>query len=250
MGTPLAFNVFTAPEKPVVGERPRPFGPPLAWDPMTSTLIFGENDAVLVDTLTTVAEAEALADWVALHNRNLATIYITHGHIDHFAGLSVLLQRFPDARAIATPKSVDLMHAQRQRLPIFRKFWPGQLPRTLAFPEPYDNDVFTLEGHELRILEQGRTDTVDTTSLRVPSIGLVVAGDVVYNECHMYVGETTPESRGTGSPRSTAWRHWARRRSSPVTRSPASRTHQRPSRRRGGISSSSAGRPHPATASS
>ena len=93
----------------MVGERVRPFGPPSAFDPSTSTLIFGENDAVLVDTLTTVAEAEALANWVALHHRNLTTIYITHGHPDHFIGLSVLLQRFPEARAIATPQSVELM---------------------------------------------------------------------------------------------------------------------------------------------
>ena len=61
----LGVNVFTAPGKAVVGERPRPFGEPLGWDPITSTLIYGEYDAVLVDTLATVAEAEALADWVA-----------------------------------------------------------------------------------------------------------------------------------------------------------------------------------------
>ena len=29
----------------------------------------------------------------------------------------------------------------------------------------------------------------------MPSIDLVVAGDVLYNECHVYVGDTTPESR-------------------------------------------------------
>jgi glyoxylase-like metal-dependent hydrolase (beta-lactamase superfamily II) len=191
----LSVNVFTAPEKAVVGERPRPFGPPLAWDPMTSTLIYGEHDAVLVDTLTTVAEAEALASWVALHHRHLTTIYITHGHIDHFAGLSVLLERFPDTRAIATPKSIELMRKQAPRQPFYRNLWPGQLPARLALPEPYDGAIFTLEGHELRIIEQGRTDAVDTTSLHVPSIDLVVGGDVLYNECHMYVADTTPESR-------------------------------------------------------
>jgi len=73
----LSVNVFTAPGKTMVGERPRPFGEALGFDPITSTLIFGEYDAVLVDAMTTVAEAEALADWVALHNRNLETIYIT-----------------------------------------------------------------------------------------------------------------------------------------------------------------------------
>ena len=61
--------------------------------------------------------------------------------------------------------------------------------------EPYEDDTFTLEGHELRIIEQGRTDTVHTTSLHVPSVDLVVGGDVLYNQCHMYVAETTPESR-------------------------------------------------------
>jgi len=193
----LSVNVFTAPGKPMVGERPKPFGEALGFDPITSTLIFGENDAVLVDAMTTVAEAEALANWVALHNRNLETIYITHGHFDHFYGLSVLLDRFPGARAIATPKTVDAM--QTSFVPpvnqFARRLFPGQLATKFVSPEPYENDRFTLEGNELRIIEQGRTDSPDTTSLHVPSIGLIVAGDVVYNQCHMYVGDTTPESR-------------------------------------------------------
>src|SRR4029077_15785886 len=150
-GTTLGVNVFTAPGKSVVGERPRPFGEPLGWDPITSTLIYGEYDAVLVDTLATVAEAEALANWVALHHRNLTTIYITHGHFDHFAGLSVMLQRFPEAQAIATPNSVELMRKNSQLIPLLRKRWPGQLPTRIVIPEPYDSDGFTWEGHELRI---------------------------------------------------------------------------------------------------
>ena len=65
----LGVNIFTAPGKAMVGERPKPFGEALGFDPTTSTLLFGEHDAVLVDVMTTVAEAEALADWIALHNR-------------------------------------------------------------------------------------------------------------------------------------------------------------------------------------
>ena len=105
----LSVNVFTAPGKAMVGERPRPFGEALGFDPITSTLIFGEHDAVLVDAMMTVAEAAALADWVALHNRNLETIYITHAHFDHFYGLGILLDRFPGARAIATSDAVKAM---------------------------------------------------------------------------------------------------------------------------------------------
>jgi hypothetical protein len=153
----------------MVGERPKPFGEPLGFDPITSTLIFGEHDAVLVDAMGTLAEAEALADWVALHNRNLQTIYITHGHFDHFYGLSVLLDRFPSARAIATPKTVEAM--QSSFVPplsqFARQLFPGQVPTKLVSPEPYEGDTFTLEGQELRIIEQGHTDSPDTTSLYV-----------------------------------------------------------------------------------
>jgi glyoxylase-like metal-dependent hydrolase (beta-lactamase superfamily II) len=193
----LNVNVFTAPGKTRVGERPKPFGEPFGFDPITSTLIFGEYDAVLVDAMGTVAEAEALADWIALHNRNLETIYITHAHFDHFYGLSILLDRFPGARAIATPNAVKAMEMSFtptvERLA--RRLFPGQVATKLVPPDPYEQETFTLEGHELRIIEQGRTDCPDSTSLYVPSIGLVVAGDVVYNQCRMYVGDTTPESR-------------------------------------------------------
>ncbi|MFC9351815.1 MBL fold metallo-hydrolase [Arthrobacter sp. NPDC057013] len=191
MTSALNFNVFGSPEKPLAGDRPRPFGPPMAWDPMTSTLIYGEHDAVLVDPLTTVTEAEALAAWVNLHHRNLTTIYITHGHLDHFAGLSVLLHHFPDARAIATPKTVEL--ARHQPVAFYRKLLPGQLPAAITLPGPYPEEVFHLEGHELRIIEQGHTDAPDSTSLHVASIDLLVGGDVVYNQCHQYVAKLTPE---------------------------------------------------------
>ena len=91
----LSVNVFTAPGKAMVGEQPKPFGEALGFDPITSTLIYGDYDAVLVDAMTTVAEAAALADWIALHNRNLETIYITHAHFDHFYGSEHSARAFP-----------------------------------------------------------------------------------------------------------------------------------------------------------
>src|SRR6202047_446499 len=166
----LGVNVFTAKGKAMVGERPKPFGEAFGFDPITSTLIFGEYDAVLVDAMTTVAEAEALADWIALHNRNLETIYITHAHFDHFYGLSILLDRFPAARAIATPKTVNAMQMSFSPLVerLARRLFPGQMAAKFVAPEPYEHNTFTLEGQELRIIEQGHTDSPDTTSLYVP----------------------------------------------------------------------------------
>jgi glyoxylase-like metal-dependent hydrolase (beta-lactamase superfamily II) len=194
---PLSYDVFTAPEAPFSAPPPR-VGDPPAWDPKTSTLIFGTHDAVLVDALMTVPEAAALADWIALHQRRLTTIYITHGHGDHFLGLSVLLDRFPGARAVATAGTVQQMRKQSTSQVLdngVRARYPGQIADPVALAEPLDTGRIELEGLPLEVIETGHTDTVDTTSLHVPDLGLIVSGDVAYNHCHMYVATTTPGSR-------------------------------------------------------
>ena len=54
------------------------------WVPTSATLIFGQRDAVLVGAFLTVEQAAALVEWVAGSGKNLTTIYVTHGHGDHF----------------------------------------------------------------------------------------------------------------------------------------------------------------------
>jgi hypothetical protein len=121
----------------------------MAWDATTSTLIFGENDAVLVDALTTVDEAEALARWIELHHRNLATIYVTHRRIDHRSQWSRCRSRRRSWRCTASSSQAGRDHGARAA----------------------------------------------STSLYVPSIDLVGGGDVFYNQCHMMVAASTPQSR-------------------------------------------------------
>jgi glyoxylase-like metal-dependent hydrolase (beta-lactamase superfamily II) len=190
----LSYDVFVAPEKLAKAPPPR-VGDPPAWDPTTSTLIFGARDAVLVDALMTVREATALADWIELHDRRLTTIYITHGHGDHYSGLPVVLGRFPDARAVATAGTVEQMRNGSATAHPYRAWFPGQIADTIPLAEPLDADHFELEGLALEVIETGHTDTVDSTSLYVPDLGLVVTGDVAYNHCHMYVGASTAGSR-------------------------------------------------------
>src|SRR6516225_1629642 len=117
-----------------------------------------------------------LIEWLADSGKNLTTIYITHAHGDHFLGLKPLLDRFPNARALATASTVAAM--QDQIMPDFvRSFWelrfPGQLPSEFVLPKPLDGDTFYLEGAQLHIVYLGHTDTLTTTAVYVPSIGLV-----------------------------------------------------------------------------
>jgi glyoxylase-like metal-dependent hydrolase (beta-lactamase superfamily II) len=191
----LGYDVFVAPEKPFTAPPPA-VGDAPAWDPTTSTLIFGARDAVLVDPLMTVRESAALADWVALHDRDLTTIYITHGHGDHYLGLPIVLDRFPQARVVATPETARHMQHDSQQLDnMLRARFPGQIAETIPLPEPLDSPQIQLEDSVIEIIRTGHTDSLDTTSLHVPDLGLIVSGDVAYNHCHMYVGATSPDSR-------------------------------------------------------
>ena len=168
------------------------------WVPTSATLISGERDAVLVDTFLTVEQSDALVEWVASSGKNLTTIYITHGHGDHFFGLAALLDRFPGARALATSGVVQVMRQQASPESV-ASFWnaryPGQIPERLAVAEELKGNLIDLEGHELVAVEVGHTDTDNTTFLHVPSAGLVVAGDVAYNDDHLYLVESNPQTR-------------------------------------------------------
>lgn len=194
----LSYDVYVAPSIPTAIPDLPPDLDRRWWSPITSTLISGESDAVLVDPLMTVEQAHQLAEWVATSGKNLTTIYVTHGHGDHWFGLSTLLERFPGARAIATPAVVA--HARQQCAPEFvESFWksrfPGQIPDRFVLPEPAAGDSFELEDEEIQIIELGHTDTDDTAALHVPSIGLVVAGDAAYNDVHLYLAESPAEGR-------------------------------------------------------
>ncbi len=79
---------------------------------------------------------------------------------------------------------------------IWEPRFPGQVPSQLVVPEILDGDTLYLEGEELKIIELGHTDTAHSTALYVPSIGLVVSGDAVYNNTHPYLAECSVEARG------------------------------------------------------
>jgi len=170
----------------------------LMWVANSSTLIYGGRDAILVDTLLTTEQSQTLLDWVVASGKNLTAIYITHGHGDHFFGLASLLERFPHARAVATPEVVKAMREQLSPAwteNFWRRLFPGEIPDRLLIAEPLEGNELELEGHKLVAVNTGRTDTAHSTCLHVPSIGLIVGGDVVYNGIHPYLGETDTQSR-------------------------------------------------------
>ena len=196
--TRLTWQVFVAPSIPVGTKAEVPPGAERRmFSPVSATLISGERDAVLVDTLMTVNQTKALGDWVAATGKNLTSIYLTHGHGDHVFGIGALQRRFPAARAFALPAVIEFMKRQLEPDSLdgfWKRRFPGQIPDELGTAEPL-TEVLQLEGHDLVPVWLGHTDTDDTTCLHVPSIGLVVAGDAAYNDVHLLLSQSNPELR-------------------------------------------------------
>jgi glyoxylase-like metal-dependent hydrolase (beta-lactamase superfamily II) len=170
----------------------------LMWVSNSSILIYGRRDAVLVDTFLTKEQSQKLVDWVVASGKNLVAIYVTHGHGDHFFGLASLLERFPHARAVASPEIVKAMQDHLSPASVdgfWRRLFPGAIADHLPVAEPLEANELELEGHRLVVVNAGRTDTARSTCLYVPSIGLLAAGDAVYNGIHPYLRETDAQSR-------------------------------------------------------
>ena len=195
---PLTVDVYVAPMRPFAGAPAQGPGDDPMWSPLSSTLIAGAEEAILVDTLVTLDQVDALAEWVRGFGKRITGVYITHGHSDHWIGLARLQQHFPGARGIATPEVVGRARFEATD-PGLSGYWkasfPGELPETPALPEPLAGAEFELEGQVLRAVSVGQGDTEYSTVLHVPSAAAVIGGDVVYNGVHMMTAETDEQGR-------------------------------------------------------
>jgi glyoxylase-like metal-dependent hydrolase (beta-lactamase superfamily II) len=129
-------------------------------------------------------DVDALGDMIGT-GRTLTTIFITHGHVDHFFGSDRLIARFPGARAVTTPGIVDYINSHIEGdAQVFSSYLGDTVSRATSRPTPLKRDIIDPEGHELRVIEVGQGDIAPSAVLHIPSLDAVVAGDVAYNQIH------------------------------------------------------------------
>ncbi|MDB5064587.1 MAG: fold metallo-hydrolase [Chloroflexi bacterium] len=185
--SPLSYEVFVSDGvQRARGELPN--GDPIVSSPVSSTLIYGEQEAVVADVPFTREQIERVGDWIEQSGKRLAYIYVTHGHGDHWFGSAQLVKRFPGATVYATDGTIEVMRKQAGdgREQLWDRVFPGLIPESPILAQRVPVEGFLLEGNVIQAIEVGHTDTDHTSVLHVPCIGLVVAGDAVYNGVHQY----------------------------------------------------------------
>lgn len=155
------------------------------------TLIMGAEKAVLVDAPFLRSDAYRLAADILESDKKLETIFVTHAHPDHFFGLDVLREAFPQARVIAAPAVVDAVWVS---FPARYAYWAPQIgdlaPRYPFIPTAYAESSFELEGHRIEILGPAQGDDPASTALWVPELKALITGDIVFNQVFVYTGDT------------------------------------------------------------
>ncbi|MEM8802806.1 MAG: MBL fold metallo-hydrolase [Pseudomonadota bacterium] len=161
-----------------------------------STVIMGENSAVLIDAQFTAPNASALADVIAATGKQLETVFITHMHPDHHLGLGVIMDRFPDARVVADAAVQPGIAAAAQAMldGVSADAPEGAFASRVVIPDALDADHIMLEGERLDVLDPMHGDTDLISAVHIPALDTLVAADFVYADTFAWTAEnTTPE---------------------------------------------------------
>jgi glyoxylase-like metal-dependent hydrolase (beta-lactamase superfamily II) len=198
MSKDLSLDVFISTYKPIPSGIPQwPSNRQATYPATTATLIAGDRDAILVDSLATTLESRELAGWLTSKAKNLTEVYITHAHADHFFGLNSVLAAFPDARAVTHKDIVPSIFEQTTPgwMEIWDSIFPGQLTEHPIVPEPLGDAGLSIEGRTLRILRLGQSDVSDSSLVHIPDLDTLISGDIVYNGIHPWMYQSTHVER-------------------------------------------------------
>ncbi len=162
---------------------------------MSSVLVAGKRDAILIDAQFGKSQAEKVVAMVRDSGKTLTTIYISHGDPDFYFGLDTVLAAFPGVRVVATEPTVRHI---KETVDGKLAFWGPKLgadaPAKAVIPQVLAGNSLTLEGHQLEITGLDGAQP-DRSYVWIPSLKAVVGGVVVFGNLHVWMADTqTPQS--------------------------------------------------------
>ena len=171
LATQLHLQVFTSPPEGIA---------------VNSTLVYGDKDAILIDSQFRLSDAHRLVAMILESKRNLTTVYITHPHPDHYFGLVVIRQAFPNTRFVALPRVVEGIKASWEgRVKAWKPQYGDNIPSNPIIPDALDGNTLTLEGETLQIYGPLQGDSAgDNSFVWIPSLKAIVGGDTLFSGTH------------------------------------------------------------------
>jgi glyoxylase-like metal-dependent hydrolase (beta-lactamase superfamily II) len=162
---------------------------------VNSTLVYGDKDAILIDSQFLLSEAHRLTAMILESRKNLTTVYITHPHPDHYFGLAAIKQAFPNARLVALPETVaGIKTGWGSRYKFWSTTYGSNVPADPVIPEELQGNTLGLEGQTLEIVGGVTGDSPKNNSyVWIPSMKAVVAGDIVFSGAHFVVPKVHDE---------------------------------------------------------
>ena len=164
--------------------------------PVTSTLITGPSEAILIDAQFQKNDAQNLVNMIRASGKQLTTIYISHGDPDYYFGLDVLAAAFPNARIVATPATVaKIAQTMKGKKAYWGPILEGNAPEKLILPQALTNNELTLDGESIQIIGFNGHDPEHTFAW-IPSEKTVLGGVVLAENMHIWMADNkTTESR-------------------------------------------------------
>jgi len=177
----LSLRVFTSPDDQF-------------WT--NSVIVEGPNEVMLVDAQLTKTNAERVLQQVKETRKPLSLVYITHAHADHFLGLEVFKEAYPRVRVLATSVVVDRINQVYQaKIDKWKEILGSGATSHAVSIETFDGSFIEFESSRIVILKHIQGDTDEDTMLWIPGQRILIAGDVVFNDMHVYTAETDSQAR-------------------------------------------------------
>lgn len=157
---------------------------------VTSTLVYGDRDAVLVDAQFQKKYAEEVVAIVKASGKNLKYIFISHSDPDYYFGLDTIKKAFPRAKILSTAQTAYLISASKDaKIAVWKDKMGTDAPDKLHVPEAVTSDTLTIDGEAIKI-RQNKDDT-GRSYLWIPSLKTVLGGIPVAADGHLWMADTT-----------------------------------------------------------
>ena len=163
---------------------------------VNSVIIEGAREVMLVDAQLTKTSAEKVLQEIRETKKPLSVIYITHEHADHFLGLEVFKEAYPRVRIIANSAVVDRINKVYQdKIDKWKNILGSAATSQVVAIEKFDGNSIKFEDTKIEVLKNIRGDTDENTMLWIPEQKILITGDVVFNDMHVYTAETDSNAR-------------------------------------------------------